>query len=212
MLISSHDKQDFEMSYFNRDGSPGSLCGNGARCIALFAKKHGITNGDNMEFLSFDGSHKAYIRNDLITIQMKDVTGITNTGEYFFLDTGSPHAVLFKNDVRSLNVCEEAQKIRYDRQYDPGGTNVNYVQIEEHSIFVRTYERGVEDETLSCGTGVVASAICAVREGYIEKSPVSVITRGGSLEIDFKMASKTEITDIKLTGTADFVFEGKIEI
>ena len=148
MLISSHDKQDFEMSYFNRDGSPGSLCGNGARCIALFAKKHGITSGDNMEFLSFDGSHKAYIRNDLITIQMKDVTGITNTGEYFFLDTGSPHAVLFKNDVRSLNVCEEAQKIRYDRQYDPGGTNVNYVQIEEHSIFVRTYERGVEDETL----------------------------------------------------------------
>jgi diaminopimelate epimerase len=211
MLLSAHDQFDFEMRYFNSDGMEGSLCGNGARCIASFAHTLGIA-GNSMKFKAYDGIHEAFIENDGVTIKMNDVTGVENNGEYFFLDTGSPHAVLFRTDVRTMDVFEEGKKIRHDKQFLPGGTNVNFVQQEENILFVRSYERGVESETLSCGTGVVASAICAVSAGKIERAPISIQTRGGDLKVNLTMVSKDQFTSILLSGPVCSVFEGKIEI
>ena len=211
MLLSGHDTYDFEMKYFNADGFEGSLCGNGARCISAFAHKEGIA-GDTLRFKAFDGVHEASIEKEKVTVRMNDVTSIEQHQSYFILDTGSPHSVFFRDDVETMNVVEEGQKMRFNDQFMPEGINVNFVQKEGNKIFVRTFERGVEDETLSCGTGVVAASICTVLVGGIDKLPVSIRTRGGDLDVDFTMVSKSEFTDIKLSGSVCFSFQGDIEI
>jgi len=211
MLLYRHDQYDFEVKYFNADGLEGSFCGNGARCIAAFAYRSGIT-GKSMHFKAYDGIHEASVENDQVRVKMNDVNRVDKRKDFYFLDTGSPHAVFSRSDVKTMDAYAEGKKIRYSKPFEPGGTNVDFIQPEGNTLFVRTYERGVENETLSCGTGVVASAICSVLDDKMDNPPVSVQTKGGKLEVDFTINTENHITDIWLIGPVTLVFEGKIEI
>ncbi|MDP4222466.1 MAG: diaminopimelate epimerase [Bacteroidota bacterium] len=210
ILISNLPGYDFRMSYFNSDGFEGSMCGNGGRCTADFAMKLGIGK-DKVTFKTIDGIHQALRVGDLIKLKMNDVKEPKIIGNNYFINTGSPHYVLFTTGVEKIDVYSEGKKLRWSEDFKPGGTNVNFVEVENNGIFVRTFERGVEDETLSCGTGVTASAIASVLSGHFGSGPVNVRTRGGDLMVDFKVNGK-EISDIWLTGPATFVFSGEIGV
>jgi diaminopimelate epimerase len=210
ILISSNDKYDFEMKYFNSDGKIGSMCGNGGRCTADFAFRSGIA-GKNQKFLAFDGLHEAEIRNDKVRLQMSDVKVISKVNGNYFINTGSPHYVLFVKSAGETDVFNEGKRLRWSDDFKPTGTNVNFVEITDKGIFVRTFERGVEEETLSCGTGVTASAIASVLSGHFDTKVINVKTLGGNLSVELK-ANKEIITDIWLSGPATFVFEGMIEV
>ena len=210
ILISLKSGYDYEMKYFNSDGNESSMCGNGGRCAASFTFKHEIA-GKSQRFLTYDGIHEAIITDSIIRLKMNDVDQILTPGNDYFINTGSPHFVRFTSDVRSYNVFDEGRKLRNASEFKPGGTNVNFVEINDNSIFVRTYERGVEDETLSCGTGVTASAIASVLAGHFDKNTVNVKTRGGELSVEFKIEGR-KITNIWLCGPATFVYEGNIII
>ncbi len=201
---------DFEMKYFNSDGKESTMCGNGGRCSADFAIKHEIS-GKKLKFKAIDGIHHAYYENGLIRLQMNDVNEPKLINGNYFLNTGSPHYVIFKTDIDDIDVNNEGKKIRWSDRFAPGGTNVNFVKVEQKGIYVRTFERGVEEETLSCGTGVTASAIASFISGHFDTDTVSVRTKGGNLSVTLKV-SGNKISDIWLTGPATFVFEGKIEI
>jgi len=208
ILINRKPEFDFEMVYFNADGYIGSMCGNGGRCAADFAVKSGIA-GNKLRFVAADGIHDALSEDELIRLKMNDVNEIRSVAGNYFLNTGSPHYVVFASDLNNFDVFNEGNKIRWSEDFRPGGTNVNFVEPENNGIYVRTFERGVEDETLSCGTGVTASAIASVLSGHFVSSPVNVRTRGGNLKVEFNVTGN-HITDIWLTGPATFVFEGKI--
>jgi diaminopimelate epimerase len=210
ILICTSEKHDFQMKYFNSDGFEGSMCGNGGRCSAAFSIKNGIAPL-KLSFEAVDGIHRAEADKDIIRLGMNDVneTGLINGN--FFINTGSPHYIVFSENVSNLDVNTEGSKLRWSDKFSPGGTNVNFVEKEKNGIFVRTFERGVEEETLSCGTGVTASAIASVLSGHFDTSPVSVRTKGGNLSVSFNISGK-KITDIVLSGPAEFVFEGVIEI
>ncbi|NLN29899.1 MAG: diaminopimelate epimerase [Bacteroidales bacterium] len=210
ILISEIKGHDYEMKYFNADGKLGSMCGNGGRCAAHFAMKHGIA-GKEQEFMAFDGLHEARVDNDTVRLQMSDIGGHKIVDNNYFIDTGSPHYVLFTDDVDNVNVYEEGKRIRWSDKFAPGGTNVNFVQLVETGLKIRTFERGVEDETLACGTGVTASAIASVLKGHFGTSPVDVRARGGNLRVEFDTGND-RIYNIWLTGPATFVFEGKIDV
>ena len=210
ILINAVDGYDYEMIYFNSDGFRGTMCGNGGRCTAAFALKHGIA-GKKQRFLAPDGLHEAILENDIIQLTMSDVKNISTISGNYFINTGSPHYVVFTNDLDNLNVFSEGRELRWSDEFKPGGTNVNFVEVQEDGIFVRTFERGVEDETLSCGTGVTASAIASVLSGHFVSAPVNVRTRGGELKVEFEKRSDL-ITGIKLCGPAAFVFEGTVGI
>lgn len=197
---------DFEMVYFNSDGHVGSMCGNGGRCTADFAIKHGIA-GNSMRFKAYDGPHDAVAENGEIRLKMNNITDYKLVNNNYFIDTGSPHYILFKSDISDYDVYNEGKRIRQSSDFKPGGTNVNFVEVQQNGIFVRTFERGVEDETLSCGTGVTASAIASVLSGQFVSSPVNVKTRGGNLKVEFNVENK-QIVNVWLTGPAEFVFEG----
>jgi len=217
MLIEKHPDLDFNLVYYNRDGSQ-SLCGNGSRAAVHMAASLGLLNGKT-KFNAYDGGHAAEISsNGNIKLRMNDVTGIRKAGEDLFLNTGSPHYIRFVKNVKDHPVFTEGKAIRYSDAYLPGGTNVNFIELlPDNTIFVRTYERGVEDETLSCGTGVVAAALASSTKGYT--SPVSVKTLGGELSVEFKTSSSVAqnghsgtFTDIFLIGPAKLVFEGDLEL
>lgn len=210
ILINSNKDFEFEMVYFNSDGFEGSMCGNGGRCAADFAIRSKIA-GKKMTFKAIDGIHEAYEEEGLIRLRMNDVKepGLVNNN--YFLNTGSPHYVIFSDQLSNLDVYGEGKKIRWSEPFQPGGTNVNFAEVENNGIYVRTFERGVEDETLSCGTGVTASAIASVLTGHFDRGPVNVRTRGGDLRVEFEVTGD-KITNIWLKGPATFVFEGKIEI
>lgn len=210
ILVGKFEGLDFEMTYFNSDGYVGSMCGNGGRCTADFAFKHGIA-GSHMRFKAYDGIHEAFSENGLIRLQMSDINDFRLVNNNYFINTGSPHYVLFKTDINSIDVYNEGKKIRLSDDFKPGGTNVNFVETEDNGIYVRTFERGVEDETLSCGTGVTASAIASVLSGHFGSSPVNVRTRGGNLRVEFDVKGN-QITNVWLTGPATFVFEGTYKI
>lgn len=201
---------DFEMKYFNSDGYEGTMCGNGGRCAAAFAKRNNIA-GTSTVFRASDGIHRAVADAGSVDLKMTDVGNISTIGNNYFINTGSPHYLVFHNDIDSLDVNTEGKKIRYSADFHPHGTNVNFIQPVPGGIYIRTYERGVEYETLSCGTGATASAIAAVLTGQIVSSPVNVRTRGGSLSVKF-IVRKEMITDVWLSGPAKFVFEGRVEI
>jgi diaminopimelate epimerase len=186
------------------------MCGNGGRCSADFSLRHGITC-NNMIFKAIDGTHKAVKENGIIRLQMNDVKESRLIKDNYFINTGSPHYIVFSRDIENIDVYTEGKRIRLSEDFSPGGTNVNFVQILEAGIYVRTFERGVEDETLACGTGVTASAIATVLSGKSDKKSVDVRTRGGNLNVEFKI-SGTVVTDIWLSGPATFVFEGEVEI
>lgn len=211
ILLELSDKQDFTMVYFNADGKEGSMCGNGGRCIVAFAKKlHIIKNKTTFE--AADGLHFAKIENDLVNLQMADVENIEIYDTHTFLNTGSPHHVSFCDAVSNLNVAEMGSKIRYGAPYFEEGTNVNFVeQISGNSFKVRTYERGVEDETLACGTGVTAVAIAANKTNKTTEEKIYIEVLGGKLEVSFKKEGNS-YKNVFLKGPAQFVFEGKITV
>jgi diaminopimelate epimerase len=209
ILIRDSEEHDFEMVYFNADGSQ-SMCGNGARCAVAFAKFLGIIE-QKTNFLAIDGGHQAIVEDELIELEMRPVLSLANAGPDYFVNTGSPHHVRFVENVSNYPVFEEGKAIRYSDEYAPKGTNVNFVTpLGKDEIHVRTYERGVENETLSCGTGVTA---CALVYGYqFELHEVKIKTPGGKLKVRFTESADGSFQDIWLIGPAEQVFEGKIEI
>ena len=210
ILISDSSQYDFEMKYFNSDGLEGSMCGNGGRCSADFAIRSGIA-GSRLSFKAVDGLHHAVSEENIIRLSMNDVKDPQLTNGNYFINTGSPHYVVFKESVDNVDVNKEGREIRWSKEFAPGGTNVNFVEVDEQGIYVRTFERGVEEETLSCGTGVTASAIVSVLSGHFDTNTVSVKTKGGTLSVSFNIKANS-ITDIWLSGPATFVYEGSIEI
>jgi diaminopimelate epimerase len=212
MLLNKKDDFDFEMIYYNADGNVGSMCGNGGRCMVQFASNLGIKKNE-YSFLATDGTHKAEIDLDKeISLKMNDVNNVSFSLDHYVLNTGSPHYVTFVKDVEKMDVKAEGRKIRNSKPFAAEGINVNFVEtLHEDQIYVRTYERGVEDETYSCGTGVTASALMAAHNdnGF---NRVEVKTKGGDLSVEFEKISETEFTNIWLSGPATFVFSGEIEL
>lgn len=210
MLIENHPSLNFHLEYFNSDGSQ-SLCGNGCRAAVQFASQLGLVNG-SAKFTAFDGPHAAEILPDRnVRLKMADVSECQTIGEDFFINTGSPHYIKFVKGINDYPVFDEGKKIRYDQRFQPGGTNVNFVELQDaNTIFVRTYERGVENETLSCGTGITAAALAASLKGY--SSPISIKTLGGALTVEFKSSQAGTFHDIYLIGPAKMVFKGQLEL
>ena len=203
---------DFKMVYFNADGNESSMCGNGGRCLVAFAKMLGIIETE-ANFTAIDGHHKASIdKDDIVNLQMQNVSDIYQSGNIAFLDTGSPHHIVFTENVKELDVTEEGAAIRYSTDYKEKGTNVNFVEKTEadDTFIVRTYERGVEDETLACGTGVTAVAIAAHNSNRTKASEVKLQVPGGNLSVSFK-ADGNNYSDVWLKGPAKLVFKGEIE-
>lgn len=210
ILLEKHDEVDFKMVYFNADGNESTMCGNGGRCIIAFANYLGIID-KNAIFEAIDGFHNAIIEDDVIKLQMQDVKGIHNTNQYVFLDTGSPHHVKLGEGVETLDVKQEGAKIRFSKPYANEGTNVNFVEkVDNETFLVRTYERGVEDETLSCGTGVTAVAIAMHYIGETEKNLISLNTKGGDLKVAFEKQGDSYV-NVWLIGRATKVYKGDIE-
>lgn len=211
ILIEPEKETDFYMNFFNPDGSQ-SFCGNGSRCAISFARSQWLEKKE-IEFSAIDGKHRAVVSGDEIAIKMSDVQEIrTIEQELFFLHTGSPHIVSVQRDIRAVALIPYAQKIRYSDNYKKEGVNVNLLEfLGNDSLFVRTYERGVENETLSCGTGVTAAALVS---GYLrtDLSEVNVETPGGNLRVKFEQHKKGKFRNIWLCGPAVCVFEGMIEI
>ena len=215
ILLRNCPGYDFQMLYYNADGHPGSMCGNGARCIIAFARQLGLI-GQQTTFRAPDGLHEAYIEADgTIRLKMQDVAAAepigATEGDVFF-DTGSPHYVRFmtseRPSVADVNVVAEGRALRNSR---PHGTNVNFAEAPMSASQpwqVRTYERGVEDETYSCGTGVTAVALAAAGRGAA--SPVRLRTPGGELEVAFEAQADGSFQNVWLSGPAVLVFEGKL--
>lgn len=211
IMLRESDNYDFQMTYFNSDGQEGSMCGNGGRCIVAFADLIRESQKDEFIFRAWDGSHRAYIKSRRqnqwkIRLQMNDVQNATEQ----FIDTGSPHHIEFVDDLSQTDITFEGKKIRNSQLYSNiGGANVNFLQAGDNNIKMRTYERGVEAETLSCGTGSTAAAIAYAIRNNSDKGPVAVETPGGKLFIDFRKKGQ-KFTDIWIEGPAIFVFEGNI--
>ncbi len=211
MLLERADGYDFKMVYYNSDGKESTMCGNGGRCLTAFAKSLGII-GSAARFLATDGEHKATISEDgEVSLHMQNVAGINMQDGYTIMNTGSPHYVIMVKDVNGVDVFAEGRKIRNQSEFQPDGINVDFVQLHDGKLVVRTYERGVENETLSCGTGVVAAAI-AVTAKFMGEFSTDIETPGGDLEVSFIKDNLTSATDIVLTGPAKFVFQGEINI
>ncbi|MCL2561743.1 MAG: diaminopimelate epimerase [Rikenellaceae bacterium] len=214
-LLDGDEGYDFRMRYFNADGSEAAMCGNGARCIALFARDLGAV-GHSMRFVGADSEHRAEILSDgEVRVSMRDVEVCTPLGNAsFMLDTGVPHYVEFTDDVDALDVFHLGRLLRDDKRFATlGGVNVNFAQVlPDGSLKLRTYERGVEDETLACGTGAVAATIAAhVWKGGLRTS-VLVHVRGGELRVQFEAVNNHSFRNIVLSGPARRVFEGVINI
>ncbi len=209
ILIANDSQTNFNITYINPDGSQ-SLCGNGSRTAVDLATRLGMTNGQ-ISFNAYDGVHRAEILPDgQIKIQMNDVNAIEEVFEGYSLDTGSPHYVKFVSDLDNYPVFDEGRTMRYDKHF-PKGTNANYIEDKGGNVIaLRTYERGVEEETMACGTGATAAALAASKNGY--SSPITIFTKGGTLTVEFKLRPSGGFYDIYLTGPAKLVFEGDLEL
>ena len=206
ILLRNHSKLDFEMLYFNSDGFQSTMCGNGGRCIIAFANLLGICKNQTI-FLAIDGEHEGKIIDKNIYLKMQDVTKIDKVNDGLVLNTGSPHFVKMVDDINSININQEGSKIRNSSIFKADGINVNFVN---DAFEVRTYERGVESETLSCGTGVVATAIAMHYTNFIQEDCVDIKTKGGFLVVSFE--SKNEIyRNIWLSGEGSMVYSGEFE-
>ena len=210
ILLEKADGYDFAMVYYNADGCESTMCGNGGRCVVAFAKQLGIIT-NKATFIAIDGEHKATINiNNYVQLQMKDVTEITVHKGYTFLNTGSPHHVQWVSNIENIDVKTEGAALRYGSLYaDKGGSNINFVSATENGFAVRTYERGVEDETLSCGTGVTAVAIALYETKQIKETNITLHTKGGDLTVTFNPINRL-YKDIFLSGSATLVFKGEI--
>lgn len=210
MMLNSHPNYDFAMRYFNSDGKESTLCGNGGRCITAFAKRLKLIQED-ANFIAIDGPHRAAVlANGDIRLAMNDVHEVETHETYMALNTGSPHYVCFTDDANDIDVPAEGRLIRNSPKYRDEGINVNFVsEINNNELYVRTYERGVEDETWSCGTGVTAAAMAFAinRQG---PQSIRVQTKGGVLNVSFE-ANAQQFTNVFLSGPAQWVFSGQIE-
>ncbi|MGE5424667.1 MAG: diaminopimelate epimerase [Syntrophothermus sp.] len=215
ILLNSSETKDFSMRYYNSDGNESTMCGNGGRCISAFARFLGLTE-DHAFFSAADGFHEAIILEEkgnisIVRLRMQDVEipVVTQPGQ-IFLNTGSPHMVILVDDPDRIDLIAEARKIRFGKDFNEKGTNVNFLQMKGDQLYVRTYERGVEDETLACGTGVTASALAAaLLDG--KKTAYEIRTKGGMLKVTFRRTAD-RFTDVWLEGPAAFVFEGTIQL
>jgi len=212
MLLSNRKYLDFEMTYYNADGNLGSMCGNGARCLVKFATEMGI-NKSTYYFIAADGKHEAEIdMNGIIRLKMQDVYKVEYHSGHMIVNTGSPHFIKLASNVKDIDVVETGREIRYSKEFKAEGINVNFVEtLGEDSIFVRTYERGVEDETLSCGTGVTAAALMSAHNenGF---NRVEIKTQGGTLSVEFEKVDDQHFENIWLCGPAELTFKGEMEI
>jgi diaminopimelate epimerase len=212
LLLENDTATDFRMVYYNSDGNESSMCGNGGRCIVAFAKKLNIIT-DKTIFIATDGLHHAAILDDgKVSLQMKDVDEIKMERDYVFLNTGSPHHVLLVDDLENVDVKTNGSKIRYSDLYGQAGSNVNFVkQVAPNHFALRTYERGVEDETLSCGTGATAVAIAMNAIGKTNSEEIQLDVQGGKLKVSFEKQDYI-YTNVFLEGPATFVYEGNIQL
>lgn len=209
ILLEEAEAYDFRMVYFNADGGEGSMCGNGGRCTVRFAQFLKIIE-EKTYFIAVDGPHHAYLKDQWVYLKMGDVSQIEQLSEDYFLDTGSPHYVQRVDALLEFPVFEHGKAIRNNERFREKGTNVNFMEtLAEQEIFVRTYERGVEDETYSCGTGVTACALVAHLEGMA--SPIAIKTQGGNLAVSFE-TQESNFKNIYLAGPAEQVFEGHIDL
>lgn len=208
IVLLSHPEYDFEMDYYNSDGSK-SFCGNGSRCAQAFARELGMIEDDS-RFLAIDGMHEGRINGSFYETHMGDVgpDRIQRKNTDWFIHTGSPHYIVFKESLDTVDVLKEGRAIRYSPEYAKNGVNVNFVQRIGQAIRVRTYERGVEAETLSCGTGVTAAAIAHVLESKQEPTEVNISTAGGELSVKLEKSNSEAFHSIWLVGPAEKVFEG----
>lgn len=209
ILIEESIETNFQMNYYNADGAPGSFCGNGSRAATRYAQSLGMIT-EKGSLVAFDGIHHAEIKPDVIKMSMSDVQNGSKMLGGTFIDTGSPHYVEFRKNLNSLDVFTEGKTLREHDLFKPGGSNINFVErIDDNLISVRTFERGVENETLSCGTGVTASAMTAViNEG---EHCIQVRTLGGNLEVQFEKIGN-EFSNVHLIGPAEKTFSGQIDI
>lgn len=212
MLLNKKDGYDFEMKYYNADGNESTMCGNGGRCLVKFAWHRGIHKTE-YRFLAIDGEHEAEIETDgTVSLRMVDVDELRHHQNHYTLNTGSPHFVKFAKDIMEVDVVATGRDIRYSKEFAAEGINVNLVETTgEDSIYVRTYERGVEDETMSCGTGVTAAAlVCAHNERGFNR--VEIKTPGGELSVEFDKVDDNHFTNIWLCGPAELVFQGSVTV
>lgn len=213
MLLELEPGFDFKMVYFNSDGNQSSMCGNGGRCITAFAKHCNLVT-DKCKFLAIDGPHEALIlENNIVSLKMQDVKEVEVNDGYYFLNTGSPHYVELVKDIENFDVVGNGKKVRYNDRFKEEGTNVNFIEKKEDALFVRTYERGVEDETYSCGTGVTAAALVAGLNGISDtKNSCHIKTLGGELDVTFEKVLEKNFYNIWLQGPAQLVYNGSIQI
>lgn len=210
ILLENDKTSDFKMVYYNADGNESSMCGNGGRCITAFAKFLGIIENET-QFSAIDGYHKAKIEDDVVHLQMQDVSTIETHDNHMFLDTGSPHHVELVDGLNEMDVKSKGARIRYGKPYNQIGSNVNFVeQLSKNSFAIRTYERGVEDETLSCGTGVTAAALAMHKSKHTDAKDILLKTEGGPLRVTFDIM-EGNYKNIWLIGPAKQVFKGNLE-
>lgn len=211
IILSDSQSHDFKMTYYNSDGYKGSMCGNGGRCIVAFARNIGVIQ-DECTFEAIDGIHSASVNEaGLVRLKLNDVSEISKLIDGYSLDTGSPHFILFRDSIDEIDVVSEGRIIRNETRFTEG-SNVNFVEIADSGIKVRTYERGVEDETLSCGTGVTAAAIATFLHKGNNGKKTAVSTKGGLLSVEFDHLSDDKFSNIYLTGPVRNVFEGVFQV
>ncbi|MBK5285881.1 MAG: diaminopimelate epimerase [Bacteroidia bacterium] len=219
ILLRNHPRSDFEMVYYNSDGRIGSMCGNGGRCAAALSYKLGLAGKKNM-MTAYDGKHSAEIlsqdrekENFLVKLSMNSVDDYKIYKDCIYVNTGSPHCVCEVKNVGGLDIISEGRKLRYDKRFSPGGANINFLYNKTSRLSVRTYERGVEDETLSCGTGVIASALAvALSKKNSSGNKTTVIkTPGGNLKVYYSFDNK-KFSNIYLKGPAVIVYSGELNI
>ncbi len=212
ILVSEDPETDFKMRYFNADGKEASMCGNGGRSAVAFAYKLNMISSDHVQFTAVDGLHEAIRSNNIIKLKMIDVVDIVKNGDNYFIQTGSPHHVEFQTDIDEIDVYKLGRDIRNSKLYQPDGTNVNFVEFKDGIINIRTFERGVENETLSCGTGSVAATIAVSLKYGGSGNSYDLHAPGGKLKVSFERSSDGNFRNVWLEGPATFVFSGKFKI
>lgn len=213
IVLESSESHDFSMRYYNADGKEGSMCGNGGRCIAAFARQLGIVASETV-FEGIDGVHHAsLLPGGEVRLKLADVHGIQSLEDGYLLDTGSPHFVKFLEQLDQVVMEVEGKEIRHQDRFGTEGVNVNFVNAgqEDEALHIRTFERGVEAETWSCGTGVTAAAICAHLQQRSDKNSYRIHTKGGDLKVDFQAKTNLCFEDVYLTGPALHVYDGTIQ-
>jgi diaminopimelate epimerase len=200
-----------EMVYYNSDGAPSSMCGNGGRCFVTFCQTLEVLSGHG-GFLAVDGMHPFKMVDGLVSLKMGDVSAIELIADDVYMDTGSPHYVTIVEDMLEIDLIQDARKVRYNNRFSAEGTNVNFVEMMDGVTHIRTYERGVEDETLSCGTGATACAIAMHHLGHVSELEVPVKVLGGKLSVSFETNAHGSYSNIWLTGPTTSVFKGETEL